>query len=115
MGALQRSAEYEANRDCALSAANQKVQMMTLSELLALENEAEIDAQSFETTGIRPVDAENRASMDKLSPEAKRTEYAFRTGKNIPMAGSDTLQQLIPMKSAVTNLRCPHLNLKLKK
>ncbi len=53
------------------------------------ENQAEIDAQSFETTGIRPVDAESRASMDELSPEAKRTEYAFRTGQNIPVAGSD--------------------------
>jgi hypothetical protein len=53
------------------------------------ENQAKIEAQSFETTSIRPVDAENRVSMDELSPTAKQTEYAFRTGQNIPVAGRD--------------------------
>ena len=50
--------------------------------------EDEID-EKFVQMGGRPTEDRQRPSMDELSPEAKRTEYAFRTGQNIPMAGRD--------------------------
>jgi len=50
--------------------------------------EDEIGA-NFVQMGGRPTEERQRPSMDELSPEAKRTEYAFRTGQNIPTAGSD--------------------------
>ena len=50
--------------------------------------QAELDTK-FDATAVRPTEERQRPGMGEMTPSMKRTEYAFREGQNIPVAGKD--------------------------